>query len=773
MNARLSNFLSQISNLGILAVALFAPLIFWDLTTEFYETPKFLLLLGITGILLLIWMGKSLAEGKLSASRASLDLPFILLLIIFVISTFFATSRSVAIFGNIPHIHGGTAVFAVLILFYFVLASNLKKAATAKQVTNLLLISGVVLSLLSIFSYFGQNLLGLPWTYQTTFTPAGSNFSATAILALLLPIPLMSLLQGQTVSFTFNVKNIQSSFKGRRWKELGTGNNELINKLLRTSILVLFTATIALTGTWITMVTAGAAVLLTLLAVPQENFRKNLLFVVIPFALAVLILILSFSPIGGSQNILYNKSQNFPKEVQLPLGASWKISISAFRDSPFWGTGPGSYLANFTLYKPAEFNSSKLWNVRFDQAFNEYLDFLATLGAMGLISLLLLTATFFSLAFRVLKQDKDLTLSALAISGIIFFLTLTLHASTMTLWIIGILVITSFLALDKHSRGEEYIDLGNKLTGKNTGVKFDTLPTALFIITLLLVGAAFYFAGRFVYADYYHRQAIIAVANNLPLNAYNELVKAEHFNPYVDLYRTDLAQTNFALANALAASKGPTETSPSGSLTDTDKQNIQTLLSRAINEGRAATVINPNNPSNWEVLGSIYRQISGVAQNSLAFSLDSYGRAIQRDPLNPLLRLYVGGIYYSVKNYDMAIRFFTDAINLKPDYANAYYNLSMALKEKGDLQGAAAVAEKTVSLLDSKDPDYKVASDLLASLKDETATKSAEKEAINNTKPTPTPTSALQNKKLPKVLDLPDPEKIATPPAVNKPKPSE
>src|ERR1700691_2717073 len=87
--------------------------------------------------------------------------------------------------------------------------------------------------------------------------------------------------------------------------------------------------------------------------------------------------------------------------------------------------------------------------------------------------------------------------------------------------------------------------------------------------------------------------------------------------------------------------------------------------------------------------------------------------------MNPSLRLSVGGIYYVTKNYDQAIRFFTDAANLKPDYANAYYNLSIAYRDNNDIPDALAVANQTVVLLQStpNSPDYKTAVQLLNELK--------------------------------------------------------
>ena len=292
-------------------------------------------------------------------------------------------------------------------------------------------------------------------------------------------------------------------------------------------------------------------------------------------------------------------------------------------------------------------------------------------------------------------------------------------------------------------------------------IRIEALPSILLTVFAALVLGAFFFGGKFVLADYHHRLALNAVSKNNGLLAYNELVIAEKLNSVNDLYRTDLAQINFALANSIASAKGPTESSPSGSLTDQDKQNIQVLLQQSINEGKTATILNPKSAINWEILALLYRQVAGVAQNALLFSLDAYGKAIFQDPFNPQLRLNVGGTYYAVKAYDLAIRFFTDSINLKPDFANGYYNLSVALRDKGDMPSALQAAEKVVELVDKNSSDYKIATDYLADLKT--------KAGVPSEPPAATTSGALQDEKLPKITDLGKPEKISTPAAIKKP----
>ncbi|GEM_PF-1589849 len=773
LNFNLKDFLQTYSNLvfkiGLILVTLSTLFLFSNLTTEIYDTPKFLILLAFTSILLVILALKFTVAGRVVLTRTPLDIPLLLLLSVGIVSTFLSPSPWVAALGNQLKIHGSLISLVVYILFYFVLVNYIKNAKEIKWIFAISLVASQILAVITLLSYAGVKILPSPWIQAVNFTPTGGSFSTTAILALLLP---------------FIITQILSSSK-----PLFIGLNSLF--------LLLSGLTIALTGTWATWIGALFGVALTIF-ISDLSYLKNLrslsqislirlIGLIAPISLIGLITILSLvPPVGKAQNPLYAQAQNFPREIQLGFATSWKISVSSFRDSPFWGTGPSTYTFNFTNYKPVEFNSTKFWNLQFDAPFNEYLQVLANLGGIGLLALLSLTALFISGAYSLIAVRHSLTdeqrransqRRILAISGLAFFIILALHASSLPLWVIGILIIASFMVLTRNEpnlygyksvpsslKGTFLRIAGLSGTDSSETIKVDALPGILLAAILAVVLFAGFFGGKFILADYHHRLALNAISGNQGVLAYNELVAAEKLNPYNDLYRVNLAQTNFALANALAAAKGPTEASPGGFLTDQDKQNIQVLLQQSINEGRSAITLSPRSSTNWEILGLLYRQIAGVAQNALTFSLDSYGRAIFQDPLNPALRVSVGGVYYAIQNYDMAIRFFTDAINLKPDFVNAYFNLSVALRDKGDLNNALSVAEKLLTLLETDSEDYKVGSNYLSDLKNRIASGSAQESEIQP--PAAQTSGALQEKNLPKVIDLPKPEKIATPEAI-------
>ena len=747
MRKHLTAYIDNAISLLLLIVAGLTPLLFFNQTTEFFEMPKLAFLIVMTLLLYGLWIFSCILKGKVAITRTPLDIPFLVLLGVILLSTYFSASRYASIYGDFPKVQGSAVSWVTYILLYFVTISNLKTVTQVRTLLYVLYASGFVTALITLASFFG---LYLPFDFAkaANFTPTGSSFSTIAFILLLLPLPLLSLINP----------------------------NKYFPKPFALVVASLFAITVVLIGN----ATVNIVVLLTfafiLFISKPQHVKKTIGLFLIPTVLTLGVIGLAYFPasLPSGVNGLQKIEASFPREIQLPFAISWKISASAFRDAPFIGTGPSTYLFNFTSYKPLEFNATPFWNFSFDTAYDEFLYVLGTLGILGILAFFLLSAVVINNSRKNLgseaihhggeqaaqidsSDNTSVILPALAVSGILSIVLLAIHAATLVSVVVTVFVLAALMMSQRAIR--------TRVTALSMGIKastsdnkqFDLFPVLLFIIFLVGAVPALFRLYTVVVADYYHRQAL-SQANKSGTLTYQYLQKAESMNPYVDLYRVDMAQTNFALANAIAVQKGPTKSNPKGSLTDNDKKTIQTLLSQSINEGRASVAINPQSARNWEVLASIYRNISGVAQNALVFSLDSYGRAIQRDPLNPVLRVNVGGIYYSIKSYDNAIRFFSDAANLKPDYANAYFNLAIAFREKGDLQNAKAVAEQTVKLLskNTNSADYKVASALLKDLDTKASTESAQ------TAPAASPSSALQNSELPNV----DVSNLNNPPSV-------
>ena len=142
-------------------------------------------------------------------------------------------------------------------------------------------------------------------------------------------------------------------------------------------------------------------------------------------------------------------------------------------------------------------------------------------------------------------------------------------------------------------------------------------------------------------------------------------------------------------------------------------------IQAAIEESKAPVALNGQKAENWVTLARIYRNILGVAQGADSWTVSSYQRAIVLDPQNPSYRIDLGGVLYGLKNYEEALKLFEQAVSIKPDLANAHYNLAWSSYQKQDYQRAAAEMQNVISLLDPKkqDADYKKAQQDLAEFK--------------------------------------------------------
>ena len=185
-----------------------------------------------------------------------------------------------------------------------------------------------------------------------------------------------------------------------------------------------------------------------------------------------------------------------------------------------------------------------------------------------------------------------------------------------------------------------------------------------------LVGTLTYFSVQFIRSDITFQRSLVAASANNGGLTYQLQREAISTFPYRDAYYRVFSQTNLALANNLAAAQ-PQGASPSAET----QQTILTLIQQSINSGRSAVTLSPLTSMNWNNLSSIYRSLIGFGENADQFSVLTNQQAIALDPNNPQQYINLGGIYYQLGQWEEAQRNFQVAINLKPDYSNAYYNL--------------------------------------------------------------------------------------------------
>lgn len=420
----------------------------------------------------------------------------------------------------------------------------------------------------------------------------------------------------------------------------------------------------------------------------------------------------------------YQLVQNQPRF--LDWFSSWATAVETFKRHPLRGVGPGNYTVAFTSYRPREFNQTDFWTMRFGSAHSWILQVWTELGLLGLVGVVLLA--YFSIKAARQQEDKRL----------VWFLSaiwLTLAFLPANLLLLFLLFLTLALVRTKIKKRSFSLLVGEK--------DQNVAPILVSILLLGLVMAGGYFFYEGVRAEYIFFKAVQAASQNRGNETYQLQSQAIQTNRFMSNYRTSFSQTNLAIANNIIqqAQQGEQQ------LTEEQRQQVSQLINQAVNEAKAAVALEPRRASNWQNLAQVYRQLVNLAENAEQWTLSSFQQAVALDSLNPQLRVSYGGFLFGLGRYEDAARQFEIAANLKPDYANAWYNWAHALKQQDKLEPAVARLQQAVNLVDKDSPNYETVRDELAEWKEELGGEEEDipqQEGEELTRPEPLPTKQLE-----------------------------
>ncbi len=452
------------------------------------------------------------------------------------------------------------------------------------------------------------------------------------------------------------------------------------------------------------------------LASPLANGTKKVNTKDIAFAVASVIIL---GGLGASLYKLFTLTPASGGFVLLPFQTGFQTAFAAISQDAgrlwqgfFFGSGFGTYLSDFTRFKPAAFNADpSLWSFTFFRSSSLLLELLATVGVLGVAAFLFLCIRLVQDGIKHGKHNPffiSLMLGCIAVFVLPFsFVTQTLFVALIALYaaIQGSHYASKYFDIDLDfvalRRGMFAASTPDDPTTQSTGERKITriLPAIVFIFLVIVVAVLGYNTTMFVLSDAAFQRSLVAASANNGLQTYNEQTNAIRMFPNRDAFHRVYSQTNLALANSLAAS-----TQQGSSPSAQTQQTVLTLIQQSINAARNATALSPLTTANWQNLSSTYRSLIGFGENAENFAVLANQQAIALDPNNPQGYINLGSIYYQLRQWDDAQRQFQIAISLKNDLANAYYNLGHTLEQKGDNQ-AALEQYKTVKTLVATDAE--------------------------------------------------------------------
>lgn len=694
--------LNLIIKLSIYGLAFLVPLLWLPWTVEAYELNKQYLIFFLVGLAFAAWLAKMiLVKQKFIFKRSPLDVWILLFVVGMVLAAFFSLDSVSSWLGFYGRFSGAVIITIVLSLMYFILVNNISTDKereslalkgklskglnlSLKKIVNIILLSSSLVMLIGYLSVFGfwSRFSGLPTVMNLkSFNPISGSLEGLAVfLAMAVSLAAGLMLGGLLVGKKGENKDNPPKRQGFKGRQLFY----FIYLLAGMVLLVII-------NFWPAWLSLGATMLvLLILSIWAGLFRKRPNSLTLPILLLVVSIIFLVqlpTKTGFVENL-----PELPKEIILDYKTTNTVVWQTFKDQPVFGTGQGTFFASFAKLKPAEFNESEFWNIRFDNGPSQILEYFATIGLVGLLPYLAIIVVFLLIsvfAFRRGKEEIAISKEAGIILGLFsawlaVFVGQFVYQEKTTLnflfWLLLALVIVGWRGV-------------GTIKNKRLTFSFKKLPevglvlnVVLLMFVFVLVGL-FYLGGRFYLADIKYAKTVKS-SDKLIEN----LEDAVNLNKYREAYRRTLSQKY--LLGAWAEARKPKE--------EQNMNLIRTLAAGSIEQARKAAVeISPNLVTTHENLGIIYRDSSGLIGGTLSHAFNAFKKASDLEPTNPVLfrELCRLSLTLQEKEWEETVNYCQKSVDLKGNYLDAHIQLALIHEKKGDLETAVKQMEEALSKL--------------------------------------------------------------------------
>jgi len=421
-----------------------------------------------------------------------------------------------------------------------------------------------------------------------------------------------------------------------------------------------------------------------------------------------------------------------PVEVSPTFGATINIALTNLKAGHYLlGSGPNTFGYIFNLYKPSGINQTIFWSTTFNSGASAMTSWAGAIGILGVLALLVLIVAFIWIGIKthpnppLSGRERESPLTRGEIGGFMgvasqavfigvcflfamwFLYVANFTIMTFTFWGIGLFLAASFFSVSENKPTPPLPYQGGRQTsspdkGRLGGVSFRefrifTSPPKTFLFSLLIVGLMV----AAVVGIYFETNRYIAEI----YSSKKDYASAVQFWQYDERYFQGLSQAIFSQLNDLLAKKDLPQ--------ETLKAQFQNITANAISAGRQAQTLDPQNPSNSILLGSIYENLIPFIADAANFALSAYGNAVSLDPQNPsnylaLARVEVAQADLAVNQkasadvingyLDKAVSDLEKSLALKNDYAPARFLLVQVFDRQGKLVDAVKRAEELVML---------------------------------------------------------------------------
>ncbi|MBI5022789.1 MAG: tetratricopeptide repeat protein [Candidatus Magasanikbacteria bacterium] len=677
MDTFTARLLNGITKFGLYLTVFLIPIFYLPFTDEKLELNKYFLLYFLIFVSLLCWLGRSLIKKSFEIRRTPLDIPLLAIWFLYFLTALLSQDKFLSFFGDFSFLglsFFGLTVFAV---FYFLIVQNLLKISQILGAVYLFLFGGTLSA--AYWLLFTFKLFDWPSFLPKFNLVNGSNTLFGVYLAVIFVMYL--------------------AFLTVKKREL------VLDVFFLLCALINLVALVVLGFKLIWIITAAAIFLMLVFFL---TYAEKVRTVWISIAFTIFVISLLFIFLGVPKFL----TANLPLEVSLSSNISWQIAtdtITAGAKNFLFGTGPGTFLFDFSQFRPTEFNNNFAWNIRFRQSYNSAFDWLMTTGLLGALAILFLILMVLGLIvstwlkhlseLRGKKKTSDTEeqtvvgffyKSPLIFWGLVgswltlliaFFLMSFGSAHWLAFWLLLGLIVSASAHLSK-------AELPTWRFSLKTTPQYALVTSFGFILIFTAIIVVGIYFGR-----YFTAEVIFVKALNKPLDQkISDLSKVVEWSPHRVLFQLILADTFLNKAGEIANKTN-------------DVNQVAPLVSSAVQAAKNATDQSPNNVATWEYLSNMYGSARAFAPEANNWTIGALEKALALEPTNPTFYVALGNAKLLEKRYTEAKEDYDKAIALKPNLLMAYVRLAFMEEMKNNISGSIAVLEKGLNY-GIQDPGY-------------------------------------------------------------------
>ena len=660
----LGKLTSKIITYSFYLLLIIVPLILTPYNYELFEFNKMLIVYFFTIIITTSWLIKIIVKGKFIFKRTPFDLPLALFLISQLLSTIFSIDLHTSLWGYYSRFHGGFFSTLSYLLLFYAFATHMTKKT--KNCLKIILTTALIVAVYGILEHFGIDKdLWVQDVQNRVFSTLGQPNWLAAYLLTLIPLPLALFLKTKSKPLKIYYLSLSLIF----WLTLlyTKSRSGLAGLALAYAIFwgLILLKTKLKTFPWkkFLLISSLLGLITLLVGTHYTPSLKQLL----P------------QPASTTPQPQVNPQKTVPPNITLGGSKSadirhvvWQGAIDVWKKYPVFGSGVATFAYSYYNHRPIEHNSLSEWDFLYNKAHNEFLNFLATTGAFGLISYCLLIIWFTVWTLKRFKKDKTYLLAA--------FLSGFLGLAVSNFFGFSVVPVALFFFLWPAFS----LNLTLKPTSQPKKPQYYLLTNTDYIFITLAIFTSLFLCFKVINAwraDYHFSHGKDYVkAEQIP-TGYDHLAKAISLSPQEPLFRSEYSEAAAKLAVLYHSQlqQPPPADIPSNQIPAAKQQltNLrdQLILTSLQNSDQVISQ-NPVHLSYWKSRIKIFLLLSIIDPQFRQPALEAFQSAINLSPTDPKLRYNLALLYNQMGQIGLAEQVLKEALDLKPDYEAVRFNLA-------------------------------------------------------------------------------------------------